>query len=156
MKMDGSRTIEASPDFVWDRLNDPDVLRQSIVGCESIQVTGDGEFIASLKLKFGPVGASFDGRLSLSNIVDNRSYTILFEGLGGVAGFGRGLADVKLEHQDRGTLLVYTVEAQIGGRIARVGQRLVDSIARRMINEFFARFEAVIVAEAGGRSSSSS
>jgi carbon monoxide dehydrogenase subunit G len=156
MKMEGSREIDASPDFVWDRLNDPQVLKRSIVGCESMLVTGDGEFVASLKLKFGPVSAAFDGRLSLQNIVDNRSYTIVFEGLGGIAGFGRGIADVNLESQGRGTLLLYAVEAQIGGKIARVGRPLVNGIARRMINDFFARFESVIVAETRGHSSAAS
>lgn len=156
MKMEGSREIAARPDFVWDRLNDPQVLRQSIVGCETMRVTGDGEFIASLKLKFGPVSASFDGRLSLRNIVDNRSYTIVFEGLGGIAGSGRGVADVNLEPRSQGTLLLYTVEAQIGGKIARVGRPLVNGIARRMINDFFARFESVIVAETRGHSSAAS
>jgi uncharacterized protein len=152
MKMEGSREIDAPPDYVWDRLNDPEVLRQSIVGCESIRVTGDGEFVASLKLKFGPMAASFDGRLSLSNIVDNRSYTIVFEGLGGVAGFGRGIADVNLEARGAGTVLLFSVEAQIGGKIARVGRPLVDGIARRMIRDFFSRFESVIAAETGARS----
>jgi carbon monoxide dehydrogenase subunit G len=156
MKMDGSREIDAPPDFVWDRLNDPHVLKQSIVGCESIRVAGDGEFVASLKLKFGPLAAAFDGRLLLSDIVDNRSYTITFEGMGGVAGFGRGVADISLVPQQSGTRLLYTVEAQIGGKLARIGRRLVDGIARRMINDFFARFETVIVTETRGRSSAAS
>ena len=141
MKMDGSQEIGAPPDLVWLRLNDPQVLKQCIAGCESMRVTGQGEFVAGLRLKFGPVAAAFDGRLSLSNIVDNRSYTITFEGIGGVAGSGRGTADVMLEPHAVGTLLVYSVEARVGGKIARVGQRLVDGIARKMIKDFFRRFE---------------
>jgi carbon monoxide dehydrogenase subunit G len=144
MKIAGSRRIPAARDLVWNRLNDPEVLRQSIRGCESMRVTGEGEFVACLKLRFGPVATSFDGRLRLDNIVDNRSYTIVFEGLGGVAGFGRGTADVRLTPEGRGTLLGYSVEAEIGGRIGRVARRLVDGIARRMIDDFFDRFESAV------------
>jgi len=147
MKITGSRAIPAAPDFVWNRLNEPEVLRQSIRGCESMLVTGEGEFVARLKLRFGPVAASFDGRLCLDNIVDNRSYTIVFEGLGGVAGFGRGTADIRLEPEGEGTLLAYEVDAEIGGRIGRAGQKLVDGIARRMIRDFFVRFESVVLDE---------
>ncbi|MGD8339578.1 MAG: carbon monoxide dehydrogenase subunit G [Gammaproteobacteria bacterium] len=146
MQVAGSREIAAAPDFVWDRLNDPEVLKQCIAGCESMRVERDGEFVASLKLKFGPVAASFDGRLSLSNIVDNRSYTITFEGLGGIAGHGRGAADVSLEPREYGTLLVYSVEAEVGGKVARIGRRLVQGVARRMINDFFSRFEEAVTA----------
>lgn len=145
MKMAGSREIAAAPDFVWTQLNDPEVLRRCISGCEAVRVESEGEFVASLKLRFGPVSASFDGRISLSNIVDNRSYTITFEGLGGVAGFGRGATDVSLESRAYGTQLVYTVEAEVGGKVARIGRPLVQRIARRMINEFFTRFEAAVV-----------
>ena len=111
------------------------------LGSLEYRLIGVGEFVAGLRLKFGPVAASFDGRLALSNIVDNRAYTITFEGIGGVAGSGRGIADVRLEPHTAGTLLVYTVEASVGGRIARVGQVLVDRIARKMIRDFFRRFE---------------
>lgn len=148
LKFDGSRRLAASPDFVWDRLIDPEVLRQSIRGCESMQTTGEGEYVASLKLRFGPVAASFDGRLSLGNIVDNRRYTIRFEGIGGIAGFGRGSTDVRLEPESEGTRLLYTVEAQIGGKLSRVGQPFVNRIARRMIEDFFTRFERIIRHEA--------
>ncbi|HUF72912.1 MAG TPA: carbon monoxide dehydrogenase subunit G [Gammaproteobacteria bacterium] len=148
MKFDGSRWLAAPPDFVWDRLIDPEVLRQSIRGCESMKVTGEGAYIASLKLRFGPVSASFDGRLSLGDIVDNRRYTITFEGIGGIAGFGRGTADVRLEPESEGTRLLYTVEAQIGGKLSRVGQPFVNRIARRMIEDFFTRFERIIRHEA--------
>ncbi|HEY5667445.1 MAG TPA: carbon monoxide dehydrogenase subunit G [Gammaproteobacteria bacterium] len=146
MKMAGSREIEADPDFVWARLNDPEVLRQSIAGCESMRVESEGEFVASLKLKLGPVSAAFDGRISLSDIVANRSYTITFEGLGGVTGFGRGVADVSLEPKEYGTLLVYAVEAEVGGKVARIGRPLVRRVAHRMINEFFTRFEEAVLA----------
>ena len=146
MKMAGSREIAASPDFVWTRLNDPEMLKQSIAGCEAMHVESAGEFVATLKLRFGPVSASFDGRISLTNIVDNRSYTITFEGLGGVAGHGRGVADVNLQAKEYGTLLVYTVEAEVGGKVARIGRPLVQRIARRMINDFFTRFEDAVEA----------
>lgn len=151
MKFDGARQIPAGPDFVWDRLIDPEVLRQSIRGCEALAVTGEGEYVASLKLGFGPVAAAFDGRLSLGNIVDNRRYTITFEGIGGVAGFGRGTADVRLEPDDIGTRLLYTVEAQIGGKLSRIGQPFVNRVARKMIEDFFTRFERVIRDEQAAR-----
>jgi hypothetical protein len=144
LNFDGSRQIPATPDFVWERLIDPEVLRQSIRGCESLAVAGEGEYVASLKLGFGPVSASFDGRLSLGNIVDNRRYTITFEGIGGVAGFGRGTADVRLEPENDGTRLLYTVDARIGGKLSRIGQPFVNRVARRMIEDFFTRFEHVI------------
>jgi carbon monoxide dehydrogenase subunit G len=144
MKVTGSREIAEDPDLVWQRLNDPEILKQSIAGCESMRVESEGEFVAHLKLKFGPVSAAFDGRLSLSNIVDNRSYTITFEGLGGIAGHGRGVADITLAPTERGTLLTYFVEAETGGKVARIGSRLVQGIARRMINDFFTRFDEAV------------
>ena len=150
MKVTGSREIAADPDLVWERLNDPETLKQSIAGCESMQAESEGEFVAHLKLKFGPVSASFDGRLSLSNIVDNRSYTITFEGLGGIAGHGRGVADITLAPLERGTLLTYFVEAETGGKVARIGSRLVQGIARRMINDFFTRFDEAVTGSSPG------
>jgi carbon monoxide dehydrogenase subunit G len=144
MDMDGSRNIDASPEFVWQRLNDPMVLKQCIAGCEEIRVTGEGVFVASLNLRFGPLATSFDGRLSLSDIVNNRSYTITFEGVGGVAGYGRGTARVRLESAERGTRLIYIVETDISGKLARIGKPLVNRIARRLIDDFFSRFENVI------------
>lgn len=144
MDMDGSRNIDASPEFVWQRLNDPVVLQRCIAGCEEIRVTGEGVFVASLSLRFGPLATSFDGRLSLSDIVDNRSYTIAFEGLGGVAGYGRGTARVSLESTAKGTRLLYIVETEISGKLARIGKPLVNRIARKMIEDFFSRFEQVI------------
>lgn len=144
MNMDGSRDIDASPEFVWQRLNDPMVLKQCIAGCEEIRVAGSGVFVASLHLRFGPLATSFDGRLSLSDIVDNRSYTITFEGLGGVAGYGRGTARVRLDSTGRGTRLVYVVATEISGKLARIGKPIVNRIARRMIDDFFSRFERII------------
>jgi carbon monoxide dehydrogenase subunit G len=146
MNMDGSRNIDASPAFVWQRLNDPMVLKRCIAGCEEIRVTGEGVFVATLNLRFGPLATSFDGRLSLSDIVDNRAYTITFEGLGGVAGHGRGTARVRLESAEPGTRLLYTVETEISGNLARIGKPLVNRIARRMIDDFFSRFEHIIEA----------
>ena len=145
MKMQGSRHIAAPPDLVWTKLNDTQVLKDSIAGCESLQATGDGQFMALVKAKVGAVAASFNGRLTLSNVVAGRSYTLAFDGQGGVAGFGRGSADVNLEPRDGGTEVHYVINAQVGGKIAQVGQRLIDGVARKMADDFFARFEAAVI-----------
>jgi uncharacterized protein len=147
MKMEGSRHIDAPPDVVWSKLNDTRVLKDSIAGCESLQAAGDGEFAATIKANVGPMAATFNARLTLRNVVAGRSYTLTFDGEGGVAGFGRGSIDVSLELRDGGTQVRYAVDARVGGKIAQVGQRLVDGVARKMADDFFARFETAVVRE---------
>jgi uncharacterized protein len=150
VKMDGSRRIDAPPAEVWRKLNDTETLQRSIAGCQSLEADGEYEYKATLKVKVGPVSAPFKGRLSLSNVVPGESYTLTFNGEGAVAGFARGAADVALDQAGNGTLLRYTVNARVGGKIAQVGQRLVDAAARQMAEEFFARFEAELENGAGG------
>ena len=144
MQLTGERVIPAPIDKTWAALNDPDILKASIKGCESLEKTGDDEFMAALKIKIGPVNARFKGKLNLENVQPPNSYTIRFEGQGGVAGFGKGSADVSLESQGDTTLLKYESNAQVGGKIAQIGSRLVDSAASKIAQEFFAEFEQQI------------
>lgn len=143
MKLSGQRTIPAPVEKTWDALNDPEILKDCIKGCESLEETGPDEFMAALKVKIGPVNARFKGKLNLENVQPPSSYTIRFEGQGGIAGFGKGSADVSLTPQDdnTATLLAYESTAQVGGKIAQIGSRLVDSAASKIAEEFFTAFE---------------
>lgn len=152
MKLEGQKTIPADVERTWAALNDPEVLRDSIAGCESLEQTGEDEYTAALKVRIGPVNARFKGKLKLSDIVAPRSYRITFEGQGGAAGFGKGNADVRLEPQGEGenTLLSYTAEAQVGGKLAQIGSRLVDAAATKIAEDFFTAFEARLAADSAG------
>jgi len=141
MQLTGERVIPAPIEKTWAALNDPEILKASIKGCESLEKSGEDEFMAALKIKIGPVNARFKGKLNLENVLPPNSYTIRFEGQGGVAGFGKGSADVSLESQGDTTLLKYESNAQVGGKIAQIGSRLVDSAAAKIAQEFFAAFE---------------
>lgn len=141
MQLTGERVIPASIEKTWAALNDPEILKASIKGCESLEKSGEDEFMAALKIKIGPVNARFKGKLNLENVQPPNSYTIRFEGQGGVAGFGKGSADVSLESQGDTTLLKYESNAQVGGKIAQIGSRLVDSAAAKIAQEFFVAFE---------------
>jgi carbon monoxide dehydrogenase subunit G len=138
--MDGEVQLPASRDLVWAKLNDPDVLKACIPGCEELEKTSDNEFRATAKMKVGPVSARFKGRVTLSDFDPPNSYKISGEGEGGVAGFAKGGATVKLQDKDGGTLLTYNVEAQIGGKLAQLGQRLINGSAKKLADEFFAKF----------------
>ncbi len=143
MQMSGEQTIAASRQAVWDALNDPQSLRECIPGCESITPSGENQYAVVMTAAVGPVKAKFNAKLSLSDIVPPTSYTMGFDGSGGAAGFGKGTASVALADTDGGaTVLSYTVEAQVGGKIAQVGARLIDGVAKKLANEFFARFKA--------------
>ncbi len=142
MNLTGERLIAASVEKTWEALNDPDTLKACIKGCETLERVGDDEFAAALKIKIGPVNAKFKAKLFLENVQELQSYTIRFEGQGGIAGFGKGSADVKLQDQDGQTLLQYDANAKVGGKIAQVGSRLVDSAASKISEEFFTAFEA--------------
>lgn len=124
---------------VWEALNDPAVLKDAIPGCEKLEAQEDGWRI-TLLAAVGPVKARFNGKLAVQNVCPLQSYTLVFEGTGGIAGFGKGSADVSLQPADGGTLLSYAAKAQVGGRIAQVGSRLIDGVAARLAGEFFARF----------------
>ncbi|MDH5749173.1 MAG: carbon monoxide dehydrogenase subunit G [Rhodospirillales bacterium] len=147
MKITGEYKIPASRQMVWEALNNPDILKQSIPGCESMEKTGDNEFTAKVTAKIGPVKAKFGGRVELSNIDPPNSYTISGEGSGGAAGFAKGGADVALEDDGEGTLLKYTVNANVGGKLAQIGSRLIDAAAGKMANDFFSRFIEVVAGE---------
>lgn len=144
MDMSDNRRIEAPREVVWAALNDPDVLKACIPGCESVEKIGENELQAKVTLKIGPVKASFTGKVTLSNIDPPNGYTISGEGQGGVAGHARGGADVRLEADGDATILHYTVKAEVGGKIAQLGSRLIDSTAKKLAGEFFENFgEAV-------------
>ncbi len=144
MEMTGQRRIEAARDAVWTALNDPEVLKQCIPGCQELNKDSDNSFSAKVKAKVGPVSANFTGQVSLSDIVAPESYTISGEGKGGAAGFAKGGAKVKLTEDGQATLLDYTVDAKVGGKMAQLGARLIDGTARKMADDFFDRFAAVV------------
>jgi carbon monoxide dehydrogenase subunit G len=141
MEMSGERQIPAPPEVVWKGLNDPNVLKQSIPGCEEIEKVSDTEFTAKVVAKIGPVKARFGGKVTLSDLNPPRSYKISGEGQGGAAGFAKGGAEVELEPgENGGTLMRYKVNAQIGGKMAQIGARLIDGTARKLADQFFDTF----------------
>lgn len=144
MTMTGEVQLPASRQVVWEKLNDPAVLKSCIPGCEELEKSGDNEFQAVAKMKVGPVSARFKGRVTLSDFDPPNSYKIAGEGEGGVAGFAKGGATVNLQDKDGGTLLVYNVEAQIGGKLAQLGQRLINGTAKKLADEFFAKFAEAV------------
>lgn len=147
MKMSGEVQLAASRDRVWQMLNDPEVLKACISGCEKLDKISDTEFEAVAVNKIGPVKARFQGKVRLEDMDPPSGYRIVGEGDGGIAGFAKGGASVALEETGDGTLLRYEVDAQIGGKLAQLGQRLVNGVAKKLADEFFARF-----AEAAGSS----
>lgn len=142
MNLQGERLIPASPETTWSALNDPETLKACIAGCESLERIGDDEYLATVAMRVGPVNARFKGRLKLQNVVPPTSYTIAFDGQGGAAGFGKGSADVRLSPDPDGTRLGYTAKAQVGGKLAQVGSRLIDGAAAKIADDFFAAFES--------------
>ena len=144
MTMSGEYQIAAPRDVVWAKLNDPEVLKACIPGCESLDKTSDTEFVAVAVTKIGPVKAKFKGKVTLSDLDPPNGYKISGQGDGGVAGFAKGGATVKLTPKDGGTLLSYTVEAQIGGKLAQLGQRLVNGAAKKLADDFFKNFAAAV------------
>jgi len=144
MDMQDSQRIEAPRETVWAALNDPEVLKACIPGCESVEKIGDNELAAKVTLRIGPVKASFAGKVTFSNIDPPNGYTISGEGQGGVAGHARGGADVRLEADGEATILHYTVKAEVGGKIAQLGSRLIDSTAKKLAGEFFEKFAEVV------------
>jgi carbon monoxide dehydrogenase subunit G len=142
MDMNGEYQIAAPRQRVWEALNDPEVLRLCIPGCEEIVKLSDVEWTAKVTAKVGPVKAKFGGKVTLSDLDPPNGYTITGEGTGGAAGFAKGGAAVKLVDQGDGTLLTYTVKAQVGGKLAQIGSRLIDGASRKMAEEFFGNFAA--------------
>jgi len=149
MELHGDRLIPASLDATWAALNDPEALKACIAGCESLERSGDDAYTAVVALKIGPVSARFKGNLKMSNVQAPTSYTINFDGQGGVAGFGRGSADVRLAAEsDVATRLSYDARAQVGGKMAQIGSRLIDATAGKITDDFFKAFEAYLRAQA--------
>ena len=138
MEMSGSRQIAAPREVVWAALNDPEVLKSAIPGCQELTGTPESGFEAIVKQKVGPVSATFQGKVQLTDVVPLTSYTIAGEGKGGAAGFAKGEAAVALaDGEDGGTLLSYNVKANVGGKLAQLGSRLIDGFAKKMADGFF-------------------
>jgi len=151
MQMSESQRIPASKEKVWAALNDPELLKKCIPGCQSLEMSSPTEMTATVIFKVGPVKATFGGKVKLSDLDPPNSYRISGEGSGGVAGFAKGGAAVRLESESPDvTMLHYDVDAQIGGKLAQLGQRLIDSTAKKLASEFFACFGEAVggVAEA--------
>jgi carbon monoxide dehydrogenase subunit G len=146
MTMTGEYQLPASREQVWQKLNDPEVLKACIPGCEELEKLSDTEFRAVATQKIGPVKARFKGKVRLSDIDPPNGYRISGEGDGGVAGFAKGGATVALVPKDGGTLLTYNVEAQIGGKLAQLGQRLINGAAKKVADDFFNRFATLVSA----------
>ena len=144
MTMSGEQQLTATREKVWAALNDPEVLKACIPGCETLDVTGENEFSAVATNKIGPVKARFKGKVRLTDLDPPNSYKISGEGDGGIAGFAKGGAIVALTDKDGGTLLTYNVEAQIGGKLAQLGQRLVNGAAKKLADDFFTKFAAAV------------
>ncbi len=140
MELKAEQKIEATREQVYAALNDPEILRQCIPGCETLEKTSETEMTASVVLKVGPVKAKFKGQVELSNLTPPESYSITGEGTGGAAGFAKGGADIKLLADGTATRLLYEVHADVGGRIAQLGGRLIDSTAKKLSAQFFAKF----------------
>jgi len=140
MEMKGEQLIPLQQDATWAALNDPAVLKDCIPGCESIQQVAADEYDMVMTAKVGPVSAKFKGRMKVQDATPPNQYTLVFEGQGGVAGFAKGQATVTLSPQDGGTRLDYTAKATIGGKLAQVGARLVDGVARKLAGQFFESF----------------
>jgi len=152
MEMLGNRRLGVTQQQAWDALNDPETLKKCIPGCDRFELTGENEYSVGLALKIGPVSAKFSGKVTLADIQAPDSYKLSFEGQGGVAGFAKGASSVSLKpvaDGAEGCELDYTVQAQVGGKIAQMGQRLIDGAAKSTADDFFKRFEAEMLARYG-------
>src|SRR5689334_13353902 len=144
MEMTGEQLIPLPQQRVWEALNDPEILKACIPGCESIIKVADDEYAVAMMAAVGPVKARFSGKLKLSDLNPPNSYSLAFEGSGGAAGFGKGSAQVNLATEGSATRLRYNASASVGGRLAQVGSRLIDGVARKMADDFFARFNSTV------------
>ena len=149
MDLTGEVRLAAPREAVWRALNDPEILKQAIPGCESVEKLSDTEFNAKVALKIGPMSARFAGKGTLSDLDPPNGYTITGEGQGGVAGFGKGSAKVELVDDNGATVLRYTAAVQVGGKIAQLGARLIDATAKKLANQFFTKFAEVVNGPAG-------
>lgn len=151
MEFTGSYIIPANPSAVWNALDDPEVLKKCVPGCETLAKTDPTHFVATAKLKIGPMSATFKGAIALTELDPPRRCVLIGEGQGGVAGFAKGAAEVLLTQEGTGTRLDYKAKTTVGGKLAQVGQRLIDGAARQIADAFFARFSAEVAAMEEGR-----
>ncbi len=149
MDMTGEQRIPAPKQVVWDALNDVDALKASIPGCKEVEKKSDTEFSALVQIAVGPVKATFKGEVTLSDIDAPNGYTLTGQGSGGAAGFGKGSAEVTLTEENGETIVSYNAHASVGGKLAQIGQRLIDSTAKKLTRQFFENFAAHITAEQG-------
>jgi carbon monoxide dehydrogenase subunit G len=147
MDFTGQERITAPRDVVWAALNDPDILKQCIPGCQALEFVGPNELVATIKVKLGIVSLTFTGEIRVSNIDAPLSYTLSAEGRGSIAGFAKGSADVTLEADGQETILHYLAAAEVGGKIAQLGSRLIDSSSQKIASRFFAAFNAAVSAK---------
>src|SRR5215467_7671351 len=152
MEMTGEQLIPVPQAEVWRGLNDPEVLKACIAGCESIEKVTDAEYKVVIVAAVGPVKAKFNGKLLLSDLNPPNSYSLSFEGSGGAAGFGKGGAQVALKSEGAATRLSYSAKASVGGKLAQVGSRLIDGVARKMADDFFAAFNDKLAGSAPAKS----
>lgn len=144
MELTGQQTLSLPIDKVWAALNDPDILQKCIPGCDTFERVADNQYKIVMTATVGPIKAKFTGKLVLSDIVPPKSYRLKFEGSGGAAGSGKGTADVQVSEVAGGTLLQYSVSATVAGRLAQVGARLIDGVAKKMADQFFSRFKSIL------------
>jgi carbon monoxide dehydrogenase subunit G len=145
MDMTGEQLIALPQQRVWEALNDPEILKICIPGCETMEKVSDAEYRVVMSASVGPVKAKFSGKLLLSDLNPPNSYSLAFEGSGGAAGFGKGSSTVTLSPAEGGTRLAYTAHATVGGKLAQVGSRLIDGVARKMADDFFTKFNQALV-----------
>jgi carbon monoxide dehydrogenase subunit G len=145
MEFSGRYTIPASPELVWAALNDPEILRSCIPGCETLVKSGNSDFDGAARIKIGPVSATFRGKVSLTELNPPHRLVLKGEGQGGVAGFAKGEAEVLLTPLEGATQLAYTAKANVGGKLAQIGQRLIDGAAKQIADDFFKRFSAALM-----------
>lgn len=156
MEIAGEQILPMPRERVWAALNDPEILRVSVPGCESLERVDENHYKVVMAATVGPVKARFNGKLLLTDLNEPTSYSLNFEGSGGAAGFGKGGAHVNLESDGEGTRLVYRAHAQVGGRLAQVGARLIDGVARKMAEEFFRHFTSALTSASEGEQEAAS
>ncbi len=144
MELTGSTSIRQPIEVVWSALNNEEILRQCITGCESLERIDSTSLIAKLAVKLGPVRAKFNGKIKMSDVAPLQGYTLAFEGSGGAAGFAKGSSKVSLQAVDSGTLVSYTAQASVGGKLGQVGGRMIDATARSMADDFFKAFTGML------------
>lgn len=146
MDIQAEQVLAADQAVIWNLLNDPDVLRDCIPGCEALEQDGPNRMTATVTVKVGPIKARFSGNVELQDLIPPKSYSIVGEGKGGLAGFAKGRAQILLEGHESGTLLKYKVDVAIGGKLAQLGARMLESTSKKLSGEFFARFAEIVAA----------